>query len=114
MIQSLKDKNILHTLARAGREVHPMQHLREMLQNSIEAGATEVEFKEEPQHAQMGVKKFMFSDNGCGMTPSQMYEFIGKYNSSSKATSSGYHDNFGIGVKVTTAHFNPYGVVYLS
>jgi hypothetical protein len=91
-----------------------MQHLRELSKNSIEAGASIIQCKEEPKHLELGIKKLMFADNGEGMTPNQMFEYLCKYNSSSKDSDSGYHSNYGIGVKATTAHFNPYGVVYLS
>ncbi len=112
--QTLQDKNPTSTLKRFMREVAPMQFVREIYQNCLEAEATTMRVYFEPQYEALGVKKLCFADDGKGMSAREMYEYLAKYNSSSKTTEGSYHDNFGIGVKATTLLSNPYGVVFLS
>jgi hypothetical protein len=112
--QAIKDKNPTSTLKRFAREIGPMQCVREIYMNSLEAGATHLRVYYEPQHLKRGIRKLCFADNGKGMTAQEMYEYLAKYNSSSKTDEGSYHDNFGIGVKATTLLANPYGVVFLS
>jgi len=112
--QTLQDKNPTSTLKRFMREVAPMQFVREIYMNCLEAEATTMRVYFEPQYEALGVKKLCFADDGTGMSAREMYEYLAKYNSSSKTTEGSYHDNFGIGVKATTLLSNPYGVVFLS
>jgi hypothetical protein len=112
--QTLQDKNPTSTLKRFMREVARMQFVREIYQNCLEAEATTMRVYFEPQYEALGVKKLCFADDGKGMSAREMYEYLAKYNSSSKTTEGSYHDNFGIGVKATTLLSNPYGVVFLS
>ena len=112
-IQTLTDRNPTENLRRFSRNMHPMQFVREIYQNSIEAGATKVRAYHDKQFLDKGIKKLCFSDNGPGMSAEQMAIYLTQYNSSSKG-SGGVHDNFGIGVKATTLVTNPYGVVFLS
>jgi hypothetical protein len=112
-IQTLTDRNPTENLRRFSRNMHPMQFVREIYQNSIEAGATKVRAYHDKQFLDMGIKKLCFSDNGPGMSAEQMAIYLTQYNSSSKG-SGGVHDNYGIGVKATTLVTNPYGVVFLS
>ena len=112
--QTLQDKNPTSTLKRFMREVAPMQFVREIYMNCLEAKATTMRVYFEPQYEALGVKKLCFADDGTGMSAREMYEYLAKYNSSSKTTEGSYHDNFGIGVKATTLLSNPYGVVFLS
>ena len=112
-IQTLTDRNPTENLRRFSRNMHPMQFVREIYQNAIEAGATKVRAYHDKQFLDKGIKKLCFSDNGPGMSAEQMAIYLTQYNSSSKG-SGGVHDNFGIGVKATTLVTNPYGVVFLS
>jgi hypothetical protein len=112
--QALKDKNPTSTLKRFMREVAPMQFVREIYVNAVEAGATTMRVYFDPQYEMLGINKICFADDGKGMTAREMYEYLAQYNSSSKTTEGSYHDNFGIGVKATTLLANPYGVVFLS
>ncbi len=112
--QTLQDKNPTSTLKRFMREVAPMQFVREIYMNCLEAEATTMRVYFEPQYEARGIKKLCFADDGIGMSAREMYEYLAKYNSSSKTTEGSYHDNFGIGVKATTLLSNPYGVVFLS
>jgi len=111
--QTFKDRNPTENLKRFSRAMHPMQFVREIYQNALEAGATKLRAYLEPQYLTQGAKKLAFADDGPGMTAHEMANYLGQYNSSSKST-GGVHDNFGIGVKATTLINNPYGVVFLS
>lgn len=111
--QTFKDRNPTENLKRFSRAMHPMQFVREIYQNALEAGATKLRAYLEPQYLTHGAKKLAFADDGPGMTAHEMANYLGQYNSSSKST-GGVHDNFGIGVKATTLINNPYGVVFLS
>ena len=114
MIQALKNKNPTASLKRFMAEIGPMQFVREIYMNSLEAGATTMKVYFDHQLLKGGgPKKLCFSDDGKGMTAAEMYEYLAHLNSSSKVT-GGPHDNFGIGVKTTTLLANPYGVVFLS
>lgn len=115
----LIDANPTHYLKRIDRDTPPLQFIRELVQNGIEAGATEIKLKprqwiykkdEEVNYTY----KMMIEDNGEGMTPQAMYDHLAKLNSSSKASNSDFHENFGIGAKITTTMWNPHGVVFLS
>ena len=48
------------------------------------------------------------------MTPEELFNNLGKMYSSSISSNSDFHENFGIGAKITTAMWNPYGVVFCS
>jgi hypothetical protein len=111
------DANPTHYLKRVDRDTPKFQFVRELVQNGIEAEATEIRIYKyfiPSTDATNAGGKFTIIDNGCGMTAEQMYENLSKMNSSSKSSDSDFHDNFGIGAKITTTMWNPYGVVFLS
>lgn len=116
----LIDANPTHYLKRIDRDTPSLQFIRELVQNGIEANATRIEIEPFDFHSYMNkgtprsVQKMMITDNGDGMTPKVMFENLAKMNSSSKSSSSACHENYGIGAKVTTTMWNPYGVVFLS
>ncbi len=110
----LTDRNPTHYLKRFGRDVHTSQHFRELVQNSIEANATNIEIIAEPTLQKNGVYKICVRDNGDGMTAEDMFQYLGSMNSSSKSSNSDHHENYGIGAKATTAYHNPYGVIFMS
>lgn len=110
--RALQDSNPSNSIMRFSRQVQAGQYIRELVQNSIEAGATSVEIFPYSKGA-IGTR-MCIADNGTGMSASDMVKYLGSYNSSSKSISSGLHDNFGIGVKATCAVANPYGIVFVS
>ncbi len=112
--QAMTDRNPTHYLKRFGRDVNTSQHFRELVQNAIEAEATDIEIFVEPTLAKNDIHKVCVKDNGCGMTAEEMLKYLGSMNSSSKSYNSDHHENYGIGAKATTAYHNPYGVVFLS
>ena len=110
----LKDANLTQTIERGFEECHPLQFVRELLQNSIEAGATKVRVLYETEAK--GVKaidRAIFVDNGKGMADPDLMKRYAQFNSSGKTVGT-MHDNFGIGAKISLLPFNQYGLVFMS
>lgn len=101
------DNNPTASLARAYREMHPMQYLREMYYNAVEAGATVARLRP------VNSIKMAFCDDGHGMNPGDLLRLINGRNSSTKST-EGFHGNFGVGLKDSALTPNPYGLVIAS
>jgi len=110
--------NIGFLLDRLGEDCHPLQFLRELTQNSIEA----IQRSGQPgeivwdvdwtTYDLEGVRKLCVIDTGDGMTGDEIVKFINQLSSSvSKQSLSG---NYGVGAKVAAATRNPLGVIYLS
>ncbi len=92
----------------------PHQWVRETLKNSKEAGATKVEFGLEWQAVErMGQYRRTISDDGAGMSPTELLEFFSTLGAGSKSI-GGVHDNFGVGAKISLLPWNPAGVVVIS
>src|SRR5213593_117390 len=111
-------QNIGFLLDRLGQDCHPVQYLRELTQNSIEAihrsGVPgeivwDVDWTTYDLDA---VQKLCIIDTGDGMTGDEMVRFINQL-SSSMATQS-LSGNYGVGAKIAAATRNPAGVLYLS
>jgi len=106
-------------LDRLGVDCAPLQFLRELTQNAIEAiGRTpekqghiiwDVDWIE---YDLRGVCKLCITDDGDGMTGSEMAKHINSL-SSSRSTQS-FQGNFGVGAKIAAATRNHAGLVYLS
>tara|TARA_R100001460_G_scaffold42174_1_gene78165 strand:- start:54 stop:2018 length:1965 start_codon:yes stop_codon:yes gene_type:complete len=105
-IKEMTDSNIINSLRRAAQLAGSWQFARELYINSVEADAT---FSETSRVND----KFAFFDNGCGIAPSDLDQYINARNSSSKQT-GGLHQNYGIGLKDTALWYNQYGVVIVS
>ncbi len=110
--------NIGFLLDRLGQDCHPLQYLRELTQNSIEAVLRSGEPGEIVWDVDWtgldleGVLKLSITDTGDGMTGEEMVRFINQL-SSSLSTQS-LSGNYGVGAKISAATRNPAGVVYLS
>lgn len=112
--------NIHFGIKQFGVHAEPLQFLRELTQNSIEAiqalppgsnghlgwGYSQKIFD------QTGVKKLSITDNGIGMTGPDMVRLINKVYASGKTQS--LDGNFGVGAKITTIPKSPAGVIYKS
>jgi hypothetical protein len=104
---------------RLGRDCAPLQFLRELTQNSIEAieakpqvtGEVIWDF-DEAHLALMGSYKLCCIDTGIGMTGEEMVRYINMLSSSTHDQS--HHGNFGVGAKVAAATRNHVGLLYLS
>lgn len=90
------------------------QWAREFLKNSLEAGATKVEFGIEWQTVEKaGVYRRTISDNGFGMARDELLTFFSTLGEGAKRI-GGVHDNFGVGAKIASLPWNPEGVVVIS
>ncbi len=107
-------------LDRLGQDCHPLQFLRELTQNAIEA----IKRTGEPgrviwdvdwntyELADTRVLKLSVIDTGDGMTGDELEKYINRLSSSvAKQSLTG---NYGVGAKIAAATKNPHGVVYLS
>jgi hypothetical protein len=112
-------KNTGFLLDRLGEDCHPLQFLRELTTNSIEAilrtssktgeiiwDADWITF--DLDH----VFKLSITDNGDGMRGQDMVEYINQLSSS--AVEQSLSGNYGVGGKIATATRNHHGVMYLS
>jgi hypothetical protein len=106
-------------LDRLGQDCSPLQFLRELTQNSLEAilavpdekGAIvwDVDWN---RYELTGTFKVACIDTGIGMTGPEMETYINKLSSSGRVQA--YDRNFGVGAKVAAATRNHVGLVYLS
>lgn len=105
---------IHHLIDRVYRESNPLQFLRELCVNSLEAGATRVEFGVEWQGVvATGIYRLLVADNGRGMSEDELVEYMNTFGHGSKKI-GGPADNFGIGAKSSLLPANPFGVVIIS
>ena len=110
--------NIGFLLDRLGQDCHPLQYLRELTQNSIEAilrsgGDGEIVWDVDWTALDLdGVQKLCITDTGVGMTGEEMVRYINQLSSSVSAQS--LSGNYGVGAKIAAATRNPVGVLYLS
>jgi len=113
-------KNTGFLLDRLGQDCHPLQFLRELTQNAVEA----VKRTGKPgqvvwdvdwtglEQSGSGVMKLCVIDNGDGMTGPEMVEHINKLSSSGAEQS--LSGNYGVGAKIAAATRNHEGLIYLS
>jgi hypothetical protein len=110
--------NIGFLLDRLGQDCHPLQYLRELTQNSIEAisrtrSPGDIIWDVDWTTFDLdGVQKLCITDTGDGMTGEEMVRFINQLSSSVSAQSMS--GNYGVGAKIAAATRNPAGVLYLS
>lgn len=108
---------------RLGLDCGPLQFVRELTQNSIEAiqkrrtkgwtGEGQILWDIDWTLAEnYGVFKLQISDNGIGMTGSQIEMYINSLSSSSNEQA--FETNFGVGAKIAAGKGNPHGLVYKS
>ncbi|MFZ1007624.1 MAG: hypothetical protein WAN65_12355, partial [Candidatus Sulfotelmatobacter sp.] len=107
-------------LDRLGQDCHPLQFLRELTQNGIEAvGRTGAPGKiiwdvdwNTYDLSNPPIFKLCVIDTGDGMTGDNLEKYINRLSSSlSKQSLTG---NYGVGAKITAATKSPHGVIYIS
>jgi hypothetical protein len=106
-------------LDRMGHDCGPLQFLRELTQNSIEAILAlptpqgeilwDVDWE---MHADTGVYKVCITDTGIGMSATEMIQYINHLSSSIHEQS--LDGNYGVGAKIAAATRNHDGLLYLS
>ena len=115
-------KGVSFMVHRLGTEVGPLKQVRELLINAFEA--IEAYKKENPDDTSFqgqvevcadplflkseGVRKAAFCDNGIGMDLVELRRYFNTLAESGKRQS--IEENFGVGAKISTAAWNPYGV----
>jgi len=108
-------------LDRLGEDCHPLQFLRELTQNAIEAilktpeKSGQIVWDVDWLSLDLGdhtAFKLSITDTGCGMTGDEMRQYINQLSSSGSVQSSA--GNYGVGAKVAAATRNPAGLIYLS
>ena len=105
---------VRHLVERAYRESGELQYLRELVVNSIEAGATRIEFGPEWNAVKgHGVYRLMVADDGNGMGPDELLRFLNTFGGGGKPIGD-LHENFGVGAKTSLLPWNHEGVVVLS
>jgi hypothetical protein len=105
--------NIPFLIEILGADAAPLQYIRELVQNEIEAilktgtpdGRIEIDHEEV-----QGVRKLRISGNGEGMTPDEVAANINRLSAS--GSEQAFDKNFGIGAKITAVTRSPHGVVY--
>ena len=106
--------NPTNTIERIYRDSDPLQFLRELVTNSIEAKATKIEVSPEQRIGQtQGIWRLMVRDNGIGMSAEQMKNYLNNFSEGGKSI-GGVHENFGIGSKTSLLPWNRAGVVVIS
>jgi len=104
---------------RLGEDCAPLQYIRELTQNAIEAikhsgqSQGEIVWDVAWSYSDLaGVFKLCCIDTGVGMDGPAMVKFINNLSSSIHQQSAG--GNFGVGAKIAAAPINPHGLVYMS
>ena len=117
--------NIAFLLDRLAADTPPNQQIRELTQNALEAVARR---KQSGSHQEGLVKwdvdwdylrrtghyKVCVVDNGDGMTPEQMAEYLNSLAVQGANQTQSISQNFGVGAKITALFRNRYGLVYQS
>jgi hypothetical protein len=112
-------RNVTFLMERLSEDCHPLQYLRELTENGLEAIQKLIKPKGEivwdvdwNHHALTGSYKLAVIDKGVGMTGEEMLKYLNQLSSSvAEQTISG---NYGIGAKIAAAPRNQAGLVYLS
>ncbi|MGA8902488.1 hypothetical protein [Bradyrhizobium sp.] len=106
-------------LDRLGQDCSPLQYLRELTQNAIEAvlrtgtpGQVIWDVDWISFDLGGGPMKVCIVDTGDGMTGDEMLRFINQLSSSGSEQS--FTGNYGVGAKIAAATKNPAGVIYQS
>jgi hypothetical protein len=110
--------NVGFLLDRLGQDCHPLQFIRELTKNSMEAiertgePGTIVWDYERVAFELDGLRKLCIIDTGDGMTGDEMVRFINQLSSS--ANKQSLQGNYGVGAKIAAATRNPAGISYVS
>jgi hypothetical protein len=119
---SSQASGISFLVSKFGNDVGPLKQIREILVNAFEAiehyqlsNASDASYKPRVavyadrwyEHTD-GVQKMAYADNGIGMN---LYELRQYFNSLAQSGKTQALDkNYGVGAKISTAAWNPYGV----
>ena len=111
--------NMTFLVNRLGEDCAPLQFIRELTQNAIDAcllapdKVGQVYWDVDWKFFELGgVYKLCCIDTGVGMTGPEMVQYINQLSSSIHMQD--VSGNFGVGAKIAAAPHNPHGLVYMS
>jgi hypothetical protein len=115
----MKVANMTFLINRLGEDCAPLQFVRELTQNGLDAirlldKPGEVIWDVDWAYHELsgGVMKLACIDTGTGMTGPDMVRYINELSSSVHQQSTS--GNFGVGAKIAAVPLNPHGLVYMS
>ena len=118
-IEAMTTKNTSFSLDRQGKQCGPLQYVRELTQNSIEAILSKDDQKGEiywtfdrTEKDETGIHKLCIIDTGSGMSGEEIRSLMNRMYSSGKDQSM--DGNFGIGAKIAGLYRSPRGLNYQS
>ncbi len=117
-IEEMDTKNTSFSLDQLGRQCSPLQYVRELTQNSIEAilgdsGEGDIFWTyDRDELEETGIHKLACIDSGPGMDGEELRNLMNRMYSSGKDQS--VQGNFGIGAKVAGVYRSPKGLIYRS
>jgi hypothetical protein len=117
--------NIAFLLDRLAADTPPNQQIRELTENALEAidrrhksgDASEgvIRWDVDWDHLKRTTQfKLSIVDNGDGMSPQQMLDYLNALAVQGASGTQGISENFGVGAKITALHRNSHGLVYQS
>ena len=125
--REMRVANIAFLLDRLAADTPPNQQIRELTQNALEAierryrsdGAFDglIRWDVDWDHLRLkrtGQYKVSIVDNGDGMAPDQMHEYLNSLAVQGASQTQGISQNFGVGAKITALYRNSHGLVYQS
>jgi hypothetical protein len=123
--RAMRVANIAFLLDRLAADTPPNQQIRELTQNAIEAiqrrqsgGDPDegiIRWDVDWDHrTRVGEFKLSIVDNGDGMSPEEMEEYLNALAVQGASQNQGISQNFGVGAKVTALYRNRHGLVYQS
>jgi hypothetical protein len=121
--QKIQVANTTFLVDRLGMDCGPLQYVRELTQNSLEAiqkrresgwdGPGQVIWDVDWHLVkETGNYKLQIADNGVGMSGPDMERYINSLSSS--GSEQGLSQNFGVGAKIAAGRENPHGLIYRS
>ena len=115
-LEEMKTRSTTSAVELLGNQCAPLQYIRELTQNSIEAieqsgKAGQIYWTYDRKYLkEHGVRKLSIIDNGVGMNGEDLRKLMNHMFSSGKE--QGLTENFGIGAKVAGLIHSPEGMVY--
>ena len=81
IMTKMEDNDIVAGLERTHSDMHSLQYIREIYQNSVEAGSTDIRFIKDKIIESFGINKGAVIDNGPGIPKDKIKNLINKKNS---------------------------------
>jgi len=123
--RAMRVANIAFLLDRLAADTPPNQQIRELTENALEAidrrhksgdvGEGIIRWDVDWDHVKRTNQyKLCIVDNGDGMSPQQMHDYLNALAVQGASGTQGISENFGVGAKITALHRNSHGLVYQS